>query len=101
MEVIQSQYNLIARDIENELLPLCHEQEVSVVGYSPLAAGFLSGKYEVGGAIPKGTRFDVVPDYPELVFKERNFSLVAQLREMANRTCVPMVQLALGWALQN
>ncbi len=102
MEVIQPHYNLLARDIENELLPLCRQEDVSVVGYSPLAAGFLSGKYTAErNAVPKGTRFDVVPDYPDLFFTERNFRLLDRLREMAERTGIPMARLALGWVLQH
>ena len=45
MEAVQENYNLVVRDIERELLPLCVDQEVGVITYSPLGGGFLTGKY--------------------------------------------------------
>jgi aryl-alcohol dehydrogenase-like predicted oxidoreductase len=47
-DIVQPPFNLLARDIEYELLPLCLEKGVGVAVFSPLAAGFLSGKYEAG-----------------------------------------------------
>ena len=45
MEAVQENYNLVVRDIERELLPLCADQQVGVITYSPLGGGFLTGKY--------------------------------------------------------
>ena len=98
--VIQPIYNLACREIETDLLPLCQRQEVGVVTYSPLGAGFLAGKYTADQAeIPKGTRFDVIPGHVDVYFHPRSFRVVEQLRQMAARTGRSMVQLAMGWVL--
>jgi len=53
---VQPLYNIVNRDIEVELLPLCQEHGVGVVSYSPLARGILTGKYKTLGEYPEGTR---------------------------------------------
>jgi aryl-alcohol dehydrogenase-like predicted oxidoreductase len=101
-EVIQPVYNLVAREIEKELLPLCDQQQIGVIAYSPLAAGFLSGKYTPDRqAVPKGSRFDVIPGHADLYFHEAAFRTIERLRELAAATGIPMARLALGWALKN
>src|SRR5438067_717537 len=58
-EVTEPPYSLAARDIENDLLPFCHQEQVGVLAYSPLAAGFLTGKHAPDRSVfPKGSRFD-------------------------------------------
>jgi len=102
MEAIQSHYNLVARDIEKDILPFCQEKEIAVVGYSPLGGGFLAGKYTPDQRkIPNGCRFDVIPAFREIYFNERNFRVVAALRGLSDKTGVPMVRLAMGWTLRN
>jgi aryl-alcohol dehydrogenase-like predicted oxidoreductase len=101
-EVIESNYNLVAREIEQEILPLARRESIGVLTYSPLAAGFLTGKYTPDRtALPKGTRFDVIPGHADVYFSERNFRWVALLRQMAERTGVPAVRLAMAWVFQN
>jgi 1-deoxyxylulose-5-phosphate synthase len=102
LEVIQPGYSLVHREIEKDILPLCREQEVAAITYSPLGAGFLSGKYTPDRkAFPQGSRFDVIPDHTDEYFTERNFRVVEHLRQMAETTRIPMVRLALGWVLRN
>jgi aryl-alcohol dehydrogenase-like predicted oxidoreductase len=98
-EVTQPMYSLVAREIEADFLPLCRLEKIGVIGYSPLGAGFLSGKYT--DAIPKGSRFDVIPAHTDLFFNERNFAVVRQLAALSERTRIPMVKLAMAWALRN
>lgn len=101
-EAIQSNYNLAVRDIESELLPLTKSEAVGVISYSPLGAGFLSGKYTGDrAAFPKGTRFDVIPGHADIYFNERNFRVVENLRALAERTGIPQVRLAMAWVFQN
>ena len=100
LEVVQPIYNLACREIEGDLLPLCQSQEMGVVPYSPLGAGFLTGKYTADRSnIPKGTRFDVIPGHVDIYFNERSFRVVERLRQMSIRTDLSMVQLAMGWVL--
>jgi aryl-alcohol dehydrogenase-like predicted oxidoreductase len=101
LEEIQPPYSLVARQIEADLLPLCEKERIGVVAYSPLAAGFLSGKYEPDrSAIPKGSRFDVIPGHADIYFNERNFDIVERLRRKSKEVDVSMVRLAMGWLLQ-
>jgi aryl-alcohol dehydrogenase-like predicted oxidoreductase len=55
-DCLQPQYSLIVRDIEREVLPVCREEGLGVIPWSPLASGFLTGKYSREDAPPKGTR---------------------------------------------
>ena len=101
-EFIESNYNLVAREIEQDILPLARRESIGVLTYSPLAAGFLTGKYTPDKtSLPKGTRFDVIPGHADVYFSERNFRWVALLRQMAERTGVPAVRLAMAWVFQN
>ena len=99
MESVQPPYNLVQREIENDLLPLCDEQQVGVISYSPLAAGFLTGKYSRNGAVPAGTRFDVIPGHQPIYFTEHGFGVLDKLRAGSERTGHSMIQLALAWTL--
>ena len=101
LEEVQPPYSLVARQIEADLLPLCEREQIGVVVYSPLAAGFLSGKYQPDrAAIPKGSRFDVIPGHADIYFNEQNFDIVEKLRRKSERIDVSMVRLAMGWVLQ-
>ena len=101
LEEVQPPYSLVARQIEPDLLPLCEKDQIGVVVYSPLAAGFLSGKYQPDrAAIPKGSRFDVIPGHADIYFNEKNFDIVEKLRRKSERCDVSMVRLAMGWVLQ-
>jgi aryl-alcohol dehydrogenase-like predicted oxidoreductase len=80
---------------------LCRAEQVAAVTYSPLGAGFLTGKYAPGAAFPRGSRFDVSPGHAEVYFSPRNFRVVERLRSLAEATGVPAARLAVGWVLRN
>jgi aryl-alcohol dehydrogenase-like predicted oxidoreductase len=101
VEMAQPLYNLVAREIENDFLSFCKSERIAVVPYSPLGAGFLSGKYVSGQTFPKGSRFDVKPGHADIYFSEQNFRTVARLGALSQRTGIPMVRLAMGWVLRN
>jgi aryl-alcohol dehydrogenase-like predicted oxidoreductase len=101
-EVVESNYNLAVRDIEQDVLPLAQKERLGVITYSPLAAGFLTGKYTPDrSSFPKGTRFDVIPGHADIYFSEQNFSVVERLRALAERTGEPATRLAMAWVLRN
>jgi len=62
--VVQSQYSLLSREIEDELVPCCESYGIGVIPYSPLAGGFLTGKYERGKPAPAGTRYATMQGGP-------------------------------------
>lgn len=99
MVSVQPNYNLVVRDIEDELLPLCADQQVGVITYSPLGGGFLTGKYYRGGGVPAGTRMDVVPAMQDIYFHESGFRILEGLRSQAEVLDVPVPRLALAWVL--
>ena len=99
LESVQPPYNLVQREIEADMLPLCADQGVGVISYSPLAAGFLTGKYRQGQETPKGTRFDVVPGHQPIYFTHHGYETLRQLETLAEQTGRSMVQLALAWVL--
>lgn len=101
LTIIQPSYNLVSREIEGDVLPVAIERGVAVVSYSPLGAGFLTGKYAPGRAFPTGSRFDVKPAHANVYFKRDNFRLLDLLRQKSACTGLSMARLALGWVLGN
>ena len=99
MVSVQPNYNVAIRDIEAEVLPFCADQNIGVISYSPLGAGFLTGKYTKTWTAPKGTRFDVMPDHWEIYENDVSMRRMEGLREVAAETGISMVQLALAWAI--
>ena len=99
IEEVQPPYSLVERSIESDLLPLCDQEQIAVVSYSPLGAGFLSGKYE-RRSIPKGSRFDVIPGHADIYFTDQKFTIVERLRQKSAETGHSMVRLAMGWVLK-
>jgi aryl-alcohol dehydrogenase-like predicted oxidoreductase len=100
MQSIQPPYNLVQREIEDEVLPLCADQEIGVLSYSPLAAGFLTGKYRRGQEVPQGTRFAVIPEHQPLYFTDHGYAALDRLEKAAAQSGRSMVQLALAWVLK-
>ncbi len=99
MVSVQPNYSLAIRDIEAELLPFCADQNIGVTSYSPLGAGFLTGKYTKTWTAPKGTRFDVMPDHWDIYENDTSMRRMEGLRDIAAETDISMVQLALAWAI--
>lgn len=102
METVQAPLSLVLgrREMEKELGPLCADQEVGFMSYSPLGAGFLTGKYGRGDMIPAGSRFDVIPGHQPLYFSPANYDLVEGLRRHADAIGASLPELAIGWVLQ-
>jgi aryl-alcohol dehydrogenase-like predicted oxidoreductase len=96
---VQPNYNLAIRDIENELLPLCADQQIGAITYSPLGAGFLTGKYTRSWTAPKGSRFDIMPDHWQIYENEASLRRMENLRAKSQGTGVSMIHLALAWVI--
>ena len=101
-DCVQPRYNLLFRQIERELLPLCLEEGVAVIPYNPLAGGLLTGKHQAGGAPTPGTRFTLgtaAQRYQERYWHEREFATVESLRGIAKDAGMPLARLAVAWTL--
>jgi aryl-alcohol dehydrogenase-like predicted oxidoreductase len=99
---VQPRYNLLFRQIERELLPLCAEEGLGVIPYNPIAGGLLSGKHNAGGPPTEGTRFtlgNAAGNYQDRYWHDQEFATVEELRKIAEREGVPLVTLAVGWVL--
>jgi aryl-alcohol dehydrogenase-like predicted oxidoreductase len=98
-EAIQNSYSLLARQDERELLPLCAERGVTYLAFSPLAGGWLTGKYNGGPPYPAGSRMTQRPEpYAEFV-TEQTFEVLARLQAIATSRGTSMASLALAWLL--
>ena len=94
---LQAYYTLASRDLEREVLPLLHDQKLGLMVWSPLAGGFLSGKYTRENQKGEGRRSGEF-DFP-LVDKDRAFTIIDQLRPMAEAKHSTVAALALAWLL--
>jgi aryl-alcohol dehydrogenase-like predicted oxidoreductase len=96
--VLQSEYNLLKREVEREVLPYCRAHRVGFVPYYPLAGGFLTGKYEMGKAPPAGSRGASARAVQELMI-EKNYRVVAQLSAWAQDHGRGVNELAQAWLM--
>jgi len=96
---LQPLYNLLIRDVENEIVPLCLDRGLGILPWSPLAGGFLTGKYRRGRPRPQGARRSD-PDRAYLQFdEERGFDVVEALADIAASHGGTVSQAALAWLL--
>ena len=93
----QSYYSIAGRELEREMIPLAQDQQIAVLPWSPLAGGFLSGKFTRDSDGPNDARRTVF-DFPP-VDKEKGFDIVDVMREIADAKSVSVPQVALGWLL--
>jgi aryl-alcohol dehydrogenase-like predicted oxidoreductase len=101
-DTVQPRYNLLFRQIERDLLPLCEAEGLAVIPYNPLAGGFLSGKHRREAGPTAGTRFTLstaAKRYQERYWRQREFETVEAVRGLAAEAGMSMVQLALAWVL--
>ncbi len=101
-DVIQPPYSLALPDADEDIFPICEREQIAVTSYSPLGAGFLTGKYTPDRSqFPKGSRYHIVPAHADIYFSDRNFQVIELLREQAERSGTSMVRLALAWAMRH
>jgi aryl-alcohol dehydrogenase-like predicted oxidoreductase len=96
-ETVQSYYTIAGRELEREILPVVEDQGMGVMVWSPLAGGFLSGKFTREGAKSNDAR-RVAFDFPP-VDKERAYDIVDAMREVAEAHGVSVARVALAWLL--
>jgi aryl-alcohol dehydrogenase-like predicted oxidoreductase len=96
--VLQSEYNMLKREVEREVLPYCRAHNVGFVPYYPLAGGFLTGKYEMGKPPPPGSRGESARAVQELM-TERNYHIVDKLTAWVKDHGRGLNELAQAWLL--
>jgi aryl-alcohol dehydrogenase-like predicted oxidoreductase len=96
---MQNHYNLVYREEEREMIPLCREEGIAVTPYSPLARGFVTGERRIGdyGDTVRSQTDEYSKSY---YYRPSDFAVVERLTEIAKKRGQPNVQLALAWVLQ-
>ena len=97
--LVQNSYSLLERGDEEELIPLCAEHGIAYQAFSPLAGGWLTGKYHRDEAPPTGSRMTMRPEPYAHLENERVYAGLDKLARMAADRGVSTAGLALAWAL--
>ena len=97
---LQAYYSLVGRDLENELIPLSLDQKLGILVWSPLAGGFLTGKYRRGQARPEGARRSDPNNQFLPIDEEKGFDIVDELDKIAKNHNASIAQTALNYLLQ-
>lgn len=96
---LQAQYSLVVRELEREHVPACQKFGVSLLPWSPLAGGFLSGKYQKGQTPPAGARLDKWKDRFQRFDQPRNWKILEALVAVSKQLEATPSQVALAWLL--
>ncbi len=95
---MQNHYNLCYREEEREMIPLCKDQKIALLPWSPLARGFLTGRYKRGKAADS-PRYRTDKYFAERFFQPEDFDVVERVEEIAKEKGVTPSQVALAWLL--
>ena len=98
---VQNSYSLLDRSAEREMFPLCAECGVGFTAFSPLAGGWLSGKYRAAEAYPDGSRMTLRPEPYRHLESEHVFSALTAFAQEAAARGVDMTALAIAWVLHH
>lgn len=96
---LQAQYSLVERVLEREHVPLCAKHGLGILPWSPLAGGFLTGKYEKGQGAPEGTRLEKWRDRYQSFDNDRNWRIIDEVRAVARELEATPAQVSLAWLL--
>lgn len=100
-EWVQNAYSLMERTDEREMLPLCADQSLGYTPFSPLAGGWLTGKYISAADFPQGSRMTLRPEPYTRFLNDVTFAGLAQFRAEAEQRGVSMGGLAFAWVMSN
>ncbi|MFZ5897090.1 MAG: aldo/keto reductase [Myxococcota bacterium] len=97
---LQAEYSLVVRDLEREHRPLCREKGLGILPWSPLAGGFLSGKYQQNQPPPPGARLDKLKERLARFDNPRCWRTLAAVEEIAKETDTSPSAVSLAWLLR-
>lgn len=95
---MQNHYNLLYREEEREMIPLCKDQGIGIIPWSPLARGFLTGKYR-RGETPTSARYKSDALFGQRFFRPEDFDVEETLEQVALEKGAKPAQVALAWLL--
>jgi aryl-alcohol dehydrogenase-like predicted oxidoreductase len=96
---LQAQYSLLVRDLEREHVPLCRDEGLGILPWSPLAGGFLTGKFERGKPPQSGTRLGEKAERFARYDLERNWKILDAVRAVARETGATPSAVSLAWLM--
>jgi aryl-alcohol dehydrogenase-like predicted oxidoreductase len=96
---VQAQWSLAVRDAEREVVPAAMNQDMGVIVWSPLARGFLSGKFQRDQNAPAGSRLAAWSSSYARMDNDRNWATMATISEIADRSDVSCAAIAIAWLL--
>ncbi|MCF7802664.1 MAG: aldo/keto reductase [Candidatus Marinimicrobia bacterium] len=96
---LQAYYSLLGRDLEFELVPVCQDQEIGIMVWSPLHGGVLTGKYHFSDEWPDGTRIQE-PDDQTPYDREQGEKVLRAVKEIADERGVSLAQVSLNYLLR-
>jgi aryl-alcohol dehydrogenase-like predicted oxidoreductase len=97
---LQAQYSLVTRELEREHVPLCQKQGLGILPWSPLAAGFLTGKYDKNQPPPAGTRLEQWKDRLSGFDNDRNWRTLEAVRAVAAEVAASPASVSLAWVMK-
>jgi aryl-alcohol dehydrogenase-like predicted oxidoreductase len=99
----QPPYSMLVRGIESDVLPTCRRHGMGVIPWSPLAGGWLSGRYRKGAEQPRSTRSELIPDRYDLSLpvNQRKLEAADALGALADEAGVSLIDMALAWVIRH
>jgi aryl-alcohol dehydrogenase-like predicted oxidoreductase len=99
----QPPYSILVRGIEQDVLPTCQRYGMGVIPWSPLAGGWLSGRFRKGEDLPASRRAQMLPSRYDMSLPEnqRKLDLVEQLARLAEQAGITLIELALGFVIRH
>ena len=99
--IVQNSYNYLSRNDERDIIPYCRDNGILYVGYSPLAGGILSGKYQWGQKYPENSRLSLRGSLYRSYLTENTFQTVDKLMSVANARNLTLPVLMYQWLYKN
>ncbi len=99
----QPPYSILVRGIENDVLPTCQRHRVGVIPWSPLAGGWLSGRYRKGAELPSSRRAERIPGRYDMSLpgNQRKLEVAEELARLAEEAGITLVEMALGFVIRH
>jgi aryl-alcohol dehydrogenase-like predicted oxidoreductase len=99
----QPPYSILVRGIENDVLPTCQRYGMGVIPWSPLAGGWLSGRYRLGTDLPNSHRAERIPSRYDMSLpaNQRKLEAVDALAQLAEQAGITLIELALAWVIRH
>ena len=97
---MHAQFSLVVRDLEREHVPLCNKTGLGILPWSPLAGGFLTGKYSQGQEPPVGSRLEKCKERYQRFDNERNWRILGAVRDVAEKVESSPAAVSLAWLLR-